>query len=58
MAVYFVGSYNIVDEDRYQSYLSGVVPLLQKHGAEVLVADHEPTNLEGHGSGFNVVLKI
>lgn len=47
MPTYFIASYDIHDEAGYQDYLAGVVPLLQKHGAEILVADYAPQTLEG-----------
>jgi uncharacterized protein (DUF1330 family) len=36
----------------------GVIPLLQKHGVEILVADYEPKTLEGESRGVNVVLRF
>jgi uncharacterized protein (DUF1330 family) len=35
-----------------------VVPLLRKHGAEILVADYESQQLEGEPRKVNVVLKF
>ena len=34
------------------------MPLLQKRGAEVLVADYDAKTLEGQGRGANIVLKF
>lgn len=58
MAVYFIVSYDIDDPQGYQAYVPGVVALLQKHGAEILVADYEATAIEGQASGVNVVLRF
>lgn len=58
MAVYIIASYDIVDEDRYQGYVPGVVPLLAKHGAEILVADYEAKALEGEKRSVYVVLRF
>ncbi len=46
MPVYFIVSYDIEDAARYERYVPGVIPLLEKHGAEVLVADYEATTVE------------
>ena len=58
MSVYFIASYDIDDPEVYEGYVPGVRPLLQKHGAEVLVADYEAKTIEGQGRGVNVVLKF
>ena len=58
MAVYFIISYDIDDPEGYKAYVPGVVPLLQKHKAEILVADYEATTVEGQGRGVNVVLRF
>jgi uncharacterized protein (DUF1330 family) len=42
MSAYIIASYDIADSETYSAYLPGVVPLLAKHGAEVLVADYAP----------------
>ena len=51
MPVYFIVSYDIEDPEAYERYVPGVVPLLQKHGAEILVADYEATTVEGLAVG-------
>ena len=58
MSVYFIASYDVEDPEVYEGYVPGVRPLLQKHGAEILVADYEAKTVEGHGRGVNVVLKF
>lgn len=58
MAVYVIGGYGITDPKSYEGYVPGVVPLLQKHGAEILVADYESQPLEGEPRKVNVVLKF
>ncbi len=58
MAVYFIVSYDIDDPEGYKAYVPGIVPLLQKHNAEVLVADYEAKTIEGQGRGVNVVLRF
>ncbi len=58
MAAYIIASYDIVDPEAYQAYVSGVVPLLQKHGAEVLVAERGAQPLEGQKRSVYVVLRF
>ena len=58
MSAYIVVSYDIVDSEGYEGYLPGVVPLLEKHGAEVLVADYDASALEGEARNVYVVLRF
>jgi uncharacterized protein (DUF1330 family) len=58
MAVYVIGTYDIQDPKGYEGYVPGALPLLQKHGAEILVADFAAGALEGRAPGVNVVLKF
>lgn len=58
MSAYLIASYDIVDPKGYESYVPAVLPLLLKHGAEVLVADYEAEALEGGVHGVNVVLRF
>jgi uncharacterized protein (DUF1330 family) len=58
MSVYLIASYDIADAKAYESYVPGVMPLLQKHGAEVLAADYAAQALEGRAAGVDVVLRF
>ena len=58
MAAYIIATYDITDAEGYQAYPPGVVPLLQKHGAQILVADYAAEGLEGTAPGVTVVLKF
>ena len=58
MSVYVIACYDVVDPKDYEGYVPGVVPLLHKHGAEILAADYQAEALEGHAAGVNVVLKF
>ena len=51
MSVYVTATYDIVDPDAYQGYVSGVLPLLQRHGALVLAADFGAQALEENSDG-------
>lgn len=56
--VFVLGSYDIVDPAGYEGYVPGVLPLLQKHGAEVLVADFDAQAIEGEKRSVYCVLKF
>lgn len=58
MSVYVIATYDVDDPKGYEGYVPGVVPLLQKHGAEILAADYQAESLEGQARGVNVVLKF
>jgi uncharacterized protein (DUF1330 family) len=58
MSVYVLASYEITDGDKYQQYVAGVIPLLQKHQAEVLVAEPAALALEGDGGRHYIVLRF
>ncbi len=58
MAAYIIASYDITDAEGYAGYVPGVVPLLQKHGAEFLVAEYDAQPFEGDKRGHYVVLRF
>ncbi len=58
MTAYIIASYDIVDPPAYEGYVPGLVPLLQKHGAEILVAEYDAQPLEGEKRNVYVVLKF
>ena len=58
MPVYVVVTYDIADPKGFEPYGPGVMPLLRKHGAEILAADFESQPLEGHPPAVTVVLKF
>ena len=58
MAVYFIVSYDIEDTQAYEAYVPGVLPLLKKHKAEVLVADYQAKPIEGQEREVNVVIRF
>ncbi len=58
MSAYIIGSYDIVDPKGYESYVPGVVPLLAKHKAEILVAAYDAQALEGQKRSVYVVLRF
>jgi uncharacterized protein (DUF1330 family) len=58
VSAYIIVSYDIVDSEGYEGYAPGVVPLLAKHGAEVLVAEYAAQALEGEARSVYVVLRF
>ena len=58
MAAYILASYDIDDPAGYEAYVPAVIPLLQKHGAEVVVADYDVQSIEGTARKANVVLRF
>ena len=59
MAMYFILTQTITDPGRYQrEYLPGVRPFLEKYRADVLVADHAATPLQGEPTQSVVVIKF
>ncbi|MCE7993738.1 MAG: DUF1330 domain-containing protein [Roseivirga sp.] len=58
MAVYYIGSYDVTDPQSYDEYVKGVIPLLMKHGCEIIVADREAQKIEGASRNINLVLKF
>lgn len=58
MPVSIIASYDIVDPKEYESYVPGVIPLLQKHGARVIVADYGVQVLEGEKRSVHVVIQF
>ena len=58
MSAYVIASYDIDDPKGYEPYVPAVIPLLEKHGAEILVAEYEAALLEGTKRSVYVVLKF
>jgi uncharacterized protein (DUF1330 family) len=58
VTAYIIAGYDIVDPEGYEGYVPGVVPLLQKHGAEILVAEYDAQPLEGEKRSVYVVLRF
>ncbi len=58
MAAFIIATYDITDPNGFLAYQASVIPILLKHGAEVLVADPNGTALEGEPGRMTVVLKF
>lgn len=58
MSAYVIASYDIIDPAGFEDYVPGVLPLLEKHAAEVVVGDFEARALEGPERSVEVVLRF
>ncbi len=59
MAAYLVLMHEVDDVDRYRGeYVPAVGPLLQKHGAQVLVAGFDAEAAEGEPPNSTVVIRF
>ncbi len=58
MAVYFMNSYDIVDEQQFSKYAPQVIPLLEKYGAEVVAADVNGIAIEGIPRKMNAIIRF
>ena len=58
MAVFYIGSYDIVDPDEFQKYPPLVMALLPKYGGEVLASDLSATLVEGTARTMNAIIKF
>jgi uncharacterized protein (DUF1330 family) len=59
MAAYFILTQTVTDQTAYsEEYIPGVLPFLEKHGAEVLVAEFETEALQGEPADGVVVLRF
>jgi uncharacterized protein (DUF1330 family) len=58
MAVYYIGSYDIVDPSAFQSYPAVVLELLPKYGGEVLASDTSAFLVEGTARTMNAIIRF
>ena len=58
MAIYYIGTYDIVDMDAFSKYPPRVLQLLPKYGGEVLASDTEAITVEGTSRTMNAIVKF
>jgi uncharacterized protein (DUF1330 family) len=58
MAVYYIGTYDIVDPEQFQQYPPLVIALLPRYGGELLAADTSAYVVEGKGRTMNAVIRF
>jgi uncharacterized protein (DUF1330 family) len=56
MTAYVVAQISIHDRDRYDRYVAGFMPVLQRHGGRLLAADEAPQVMEGAWDRQKVIL--
>lgn len=58
MAAYIVANFELTNPAGYKEYVPAVIPTLQAHGAEILVAEYQSKPLEGEPGSVTVVIKF
>ena len=58
MSAYLVANYKLTNPEAYRAYVPAVLPTLEAHGAEVLVADYESEAIEGAPHRVTIVLRF
>lgn len=58
MAVYLVTSCDITDPQKYAPYVPNVMPILEKHGAEIVAADKNAITVDGDERDLTVIIKF
>jgi uncharacterized protein (DUF1330 family) len=58
MAVYYIGSYDIVDAGEFQKYPPVVLALLPKYGGTVLASDTSAYLVEGSKRTMNAIIRF
>ena len=58
MAVYYIGTYDIVDPNEFQKYPPLVLALLPKYGGAVLASDTSAFVVEGTTRTMNAIIRF
>ena len=58
MAVFYIGSYDVVDPNEFQKYPPLVMALLPKYGGEVLASDLSAFLVEGTARTMNAIIRF
>ena len=58
MAVFYIGSYDIVDPNEFQKYPPIVMALLPKYGGVVLASDTAAHLVEGSARTMNAIIRF
>ena len=58
MAVFYIGTYDIVDPDEFAKYPPVVLALLPKYGGEVLASDTAGFLVEGSMRTMNAIIRF
>jgi uncharacterized protein (DUF1330 family) len=58
MAVFYIGTYDIVDSEQFKKYPPLVMALLPKYGGEILASDTQAFVVEGSGKTMNAIIRF
>jgi uncharacterized protein (DUF1330 family) len=58
MAVYYIGTYDIVNPELFGQYPPRVIALLPKYGGQILASDTSACVVEGKGRTMNAVIRF
>ena len=58
MAIFYIGSYDVIDPNEFQKYPPLVMALLPKYGGEVLASDLSAVLVEGTARTMNAIIKF
>ena len=58
MAVFYIGTYDIVDPDEFQKYPPIVLALLPKYGGVLLASDTQAVLVEGTARTMNAIIRF
>ena len=58
MAVFYIGTYDIVDPEQFKKYPPLVMALLPKHGGVVLASDTNAFVVEGTKKTMNAIIRF
>ena len=58
MAVYYLGTYDIIDPDQFKKYPPLVMALLPKYGGVVLASDTQAFVVEGTTRTMNAIIRF
>jgi uncharacterized protein (DUF1330 family) len=58
MAIFYIGSYDVIDPTEFQKYPPLVTALLPKYGGEVLASDLSGFLVEGTARTMNAIIKF
>ena len=58
MAVFYIGTYDIVDPELFKQYPPLVMALLPKYGGEVLASDTDAYLVEGTARTMNAIIRF
>ena len=58
MAVFYIGTYDIVDSEQFKKYPPLVMALLPKYGGVIMASDTQAFVVEGTGRTMNAIIRF